>query len=127
MDWTVDPTSERPPSRQLVEAVLDGLARGELAAGDQLPSVRGLASRAMVNHNTVARAWRDLEQLGVTLGRNGRGVFITPEGPAIARDQRLEATRAAFRRALAEALRAGHDPIELERLLLDAQDKRKSA
>ncbi len=126
MEWVIDLDSERPPSRQLVETVLDGLASGELSAGEQLPSVRGLASEAMVNHNTVARAWRDLEQLGVAKGRNGRGVFITPEGPAIAENARSEATLAKFRRAAFEAIRAGHDKSELARLLLEVQ-KRKTA
>ena len=126
MDWTVDPDSERTPSRQLVEAVLDGLARGELTAGEQLPSVRGLAAQAMVNHNTVARAWRDLEQMGVARGRNGRGVFVTEAGPSIARERRLEATLDGVRQAIAEALRAGHSLADLERILRGASE-RKSA
>jgi DNA-binding transcriptional MocR family regulator len=63
--WTVDLASSVPPSRQLVEAALDALSSGRLAAGDRLPSVRGLAAAALVNHNTVARAYRDLEQRGV--------------------------------------------------------------
>ncbi|MFT4541485.1 MAG: GntR family transcriptional regulator [Planctomycetota bacterium] len=126
MEWSVDPNSERAPSRQLVDAVLDGIARGELAGGDQLPSVRGLAAIAMVNHNTVARAWRDLEQMGVARGRNGRGVFITPEGPELARNSRQQETLARFEQALAEALRAGHALPDLERII-KATGKRKSA
>ena len=86
---------------------------GELAAGAQLPSVRGLAAEALVNHNTVARAWRELEHLGVVAGENGRGVFVTPQGPARARELRRAATLAAYERALAEALRSGHDIEEL--------------
>jgi len=111
--WKVDPALDVPPSRQLVESVLDALASGELAAGDQLPSVRGMAAAALVNHNTVARAWRDLEHLGVIAGENGRGVFITPGGPAIARELRRGETLAAFERAFREALRAGHAPDAL--------------
>ena len=79
-----------------------------------------------MNHNTVARTWRDLEQMGVAVGRTGRGVFITPEGPAIAREKRLDATLFTLRRALQEALRAGHDPARLEGLLKET-NKRKSA
>ena len=126
MDWIVDPDAERPPYRQLLETVLDGLAAGVLTVGDQLPSVRSLASKVMVNHNTVARAWRDLEQLGVAQGRNGRGVFITSEGPRIARAERRDATLAAFQRAASEAVRAGHSPVELERFL-NGLKVRKSA
>ncbi len=125
MDWTVDPASDVPPSRQLVEIVLDALASEALGAHDRLPSVRRLAGEAMVNHNTVARAWRDLEQLGVVAGQNGRGVFVTPRGPRIARARRRASTLTALRRALAEALRAGHDPADLRRLL--DEETRRSA
>ena len=113
MDWSIDAGSSLPPSRQLVEKVLDALARASLEAGDQLPSVRKMAGLALVNHNTVARAYRDLEQLGAVAGQNGRGVFVTPEGPAIAKDQRKGSTLEAFEQAAQEALRAGHDPQNL--------------
>jgi GntR family transcriptional regulator len=102
------------------------VASGELAPGDQLPSVRGLAAEALVNHNTVARAYRDLEQLGVTRGANGRGVYVTEDGPRIARGLRLEATWEALRRALEEALRAGHDPRELAGLVTATIERRSA-
>jgi DNA-binding transcriptional regulator YhcF (GntR family) len=125
MKWRVDPRREASPSRQIVEAALDALASGELAAGAKLPSVREMAAEALVNHNTAARAYRDLEQLGAVDGRNGLGVFVTSKGPRIARDLRRAETLEAFDRALAAALRAGH---ELGDLLGRAQaNKRKSA
>ncbi len=124
--WRVEPGLDVPPSRQLVEAVLDGVARGAFAPGERLPSVRGMAAAALVNHNTVTRAYRDLEQLGVVEGRSGSGVFITPRGPELARGLRRGATLAAFRRAAAEALRAGHVLGELE-LLLRGMAARRSA
>ena len=126
MDWSIDTGSETPPSRQLTLRVLDALAAGELDAGAQLPSVRQLAALALVNHNTVARAYRDLEQLGVVRGQNGLGVFVTPRGPALARDERTDATLSAFRRAAREAVRAGHAARELVAILSDIS-KRKSA
>ncbi len=81
----VDPHADVPPSRQIVEAVLDAVARGEWGPEDRLPSVRALAEEAMVNPNTVGKAYRDLEGLGVVEGRNGSGVFVTAAGPARAR------------------------------------------
>jgi len=97
--------------------VLDEVASGRLAPGAQLPSVRALAAEALVNPNTAARAVRDLEQLGVAVGRNGLGVFVSDEGPAIARARRGKATLASFRQALSEALRAGHPPELLAELV----------
>src|SRR5262245_54708592 len=105
----VDPRSDVPPSRQIVEAVLDDVASGAIAPGTRVPSVRGLAESALVNPNTVGKAYRDLEALGVVEGRNGSGVFVTEAGPAIARAARQERTLAEFRRAAAAAARAGHE------------------
>jgi GntR family transcriptional regulator len=116
--WTVDPSSDKPPSRQLVEQVLDGLASGRIGAGEKLPSVRGLASAALVNPNTAARAYHDLEQLGVVAGENGRGVFVRSQGPSIATHIRRGETRAAFERALDEAQRAGHAIEELAAIVV---------
>jgi GntR family transcriptional regulator len=113
----VDPHSDVPPSRQIVEAVLDRVARGDVVPGDRLPSVRALAEGALVNPNTVGRAYRDLEGLGVVEGRNGSGVFVRDGGPAVARAQRRRSTLEAFRRAARQALRAGHAPDALDAAL----------
>jgi len=108
MEISVDVGCDTPPSRQIVEAILDAIAAGTIGAGAKLLSVRALAAEALVNPNTAARAYRDLETLGVVAARNGLGVFVTDEGPGIARDARGQRTLDAFRRAAAEALRAGH-------------------
>ena len=111
--WTVDATSPTAPSAQLVERALDQLSAGSILAGDKLPSVRALAAEARVNPNTAARAWRELEHLGVARGENGRGVFVTKAGPSIARRLRREATLVALEGALAAALGVGHSRADL--------------
>lgn len=113
MDLRVDPSLPTPPSRQLVEAVLDRIAAGLLAPGERLPSVRGLAAEALVNPNTVNKAYRDLEALGAVAGRSGAGVFVTAEGPAVARAERRGETLERVRAAVETALGAGHDADEL--------------
>lgn len=127
MDWVVDPDADVPPSRQLVELVLDAIATGEIEPGAQLPSVRTMAAEAMVNHNTVARAYLELERLGATEGVNGRGVFVTLSGPEVATAARRGATLAVLRRAIAEALRAGHTYDDVQRLLKEEAWSRRSA
>ncbi|MEO6597434.1 MAG: GntR family transcriptional regulator [Planctomycetota bacterium] len=117
MNVRVDPHSLVPPSQQLVAAVLDAIANGELAPGDKLPSVRGLAAEALVNPNTVTKAYRDLEHLGASEGRNGSGVYVTAAGPAVSRAIRLAETLATFRAAVLHALRAGHDEQTLATVL----------
>src|SRR5688572_5387469 len=117
MSFRVNPSSDVPPSRQIVEQVLDRIATGELEPGAQLPSVRALAAEALVNPNTAGKAVRELELLGVVLGRNGLGVFVSEQGPAIARARRRKSTLVAFEVATMEALRAGHSPQSLAKRL----------
>ncbi len=113
----VDPGSPIGPARQIVEAVLDRIAVGELEPGDRLSSVRELAMEAMVNPNTVGKAYRDLGFLGVVVSRSGSGVFVSDEAPEIARQARRRTTLDEFRRAAAQALRAGHDEDRLLRVI----------
>lgn len=127
MEWSVDPDADVPPSRQLVEQVLDAIASARLEPGTQLPSVRVMAAEAMVNHNTVARAYQELERLGATEAVNGVGVFVTLRGPEVALAARRATTLEALRRVLAEALRAGHTFEDVQRLLKEEAWSRRSA
>ena len=72
------------------------------------------------------RAGTTQRTLSATAGQNGRGVFVTPRGGAVARRSRQKATLDAFRRTVSEALRAGHSLATLRELLLD-ESTRKSA
>jgi GntR family transcriptional regulator len=110
MALRVDPDQPASPSRQIVEEVLDLVAGGAWGSGARLPSVRDAAAEALVNPNTIARAWRELEVLGIVAGRAGSGVFVTEDGPEIARRERRRETLTGLRRALDEALRSGHEP-----------------
>ncbi|HYC78514.1 MAG TPA: GntR family transcriptional regulator [Planctomycetota bacterium] len=127
MKFRVDLASLVAPSRQLVEVVLDAVAAGSVAPGDKLPSVREVAVDAAVNPNTAAKAYRDLAHLGVVAARSGSGVFVADAAPAIARRERRSATLEAFRRASAEALRAGHDAARLSQILDGLAERRPVA
>ena len=61
---------------QIENHVQFAISSGKLSAGDQLPSVRELSERLQVNPNTVAKAYRDLEVMGLLYTRRGMGVFI---------------------------------------------------
>ena len=86
----------RPIGRQIIDAVRMAIATGELAAGDQLPSVRGLAQQLTINPNTVAKAYADLAAEGWLEARQGLGLYV-----ARARQRLSDAERA---RRLDEAL-----------------------
>lgn len=113
MRLRIDPARPASPSAQLSEGLLDAIARGEVGAGEQLPTVRGLAEQVVVNPNTVAKVYRDLEALGVVEGRHGSGVFVTTAGPEIARRARHAAVADALRRALEAALASGLEPAQV--------------
>lgn len=78
---TVDPSHHMPAFEQLKQQISQLRASGELAAGHRLPPVRHLASTLGLAPNTVARAYRELEAVGVieTRGRHGSFVTGTPD------------------------------------------------
>src|ERR1700679_3690592 len=78
--FRLDARSDRAPFRQLVDQVTDAYERGQLQAGDRLPSVREVVRQVTINPNTVHRAYRELEHLGLTRAYSGQGTFILP-GP----------------------------------------------
>lgn len=61
---------------QIENHVQFAISSGKISAGDQLPAVRELSERLNVNVNTVAKAYRDLEVMGLLYTRRGMGVFI---------------------------------------------------
>lgn len=74
---TLDTASTVPPYEQVRSQVVEQVASGELQAGDRLPTVRRLAEDLGVAVNTVARAYRELEQSGVIETRGRSGSFVT--------------------------------------------------
>jgi GntR family transcriptional regulator len=76
IQFRLDRQSGVPAYRQLVDQVRQSLRLGLLRPGDQLPTVRDVVRQIAINPNTVHRAYRDLEQQGLTEGRPGSGTFI---------------------------------------------------
>lgn len=76
-EFRLDMTSGVPVYRQLIDQILVAIAGGQLAAGDQLPTVRQLAVDLSINPNTVVRAYKELEIRGMLTTQQGTGTFIT--------------------------------------------------
>ncbi|HEX5470847.1 MAG TPA: GntR family transcriptional regulator [Lacipirellulaceae bacterium] len=92
MEFQVDPTTRVPIYRQLMDQIRLAVARGRLRPGSRLPSVRVLSRELVINPNTVARVYTELEREGVLNTRPGLGVFVAEpqaELSAAARRQRL--------------------------------------
>ena len=72
----LSPASDVPVYRQIVRQIAQAVAAGRVEVGEQLPAVRGLAERLVVNPNTVARAYQELIRDGLLESRSGVGVFV---------------------------------------------------
>lgn len=117
MHLTIDPKSTVPVSEQIAEGIRFAIARGRLVAGERLPGVRTLARDLLVNPNTVAKVYRDLERDGVLRTRSGSGAFVADRATARCRRTSRAAARAALEAAIAKGLAAGLDPNEIEELI----------
>ncbi len=83
MPILIDAKSGVPFYRQIIEQIKFAIARGGLAPGDQLPTVRQLAVDLSINPNTVIRAYRELEIEGVLDTQQGSGTFVGRRQPEI--------------------------------------------
>lgn len=115
----VDPTRGEPLFAQLVDAVKKAVATGALRPGDRLPSVRELAEELVVNPNTIAKAFRQLEADGVTVSRAGTGTFVAERRPTLSREERRRRLLEALEGALADAVHWGTTRAEAARAFDD--------
>lgn len=93
------------------------VASGRLAPGDEIPPIRVLARQLLVNPNTVARAYLELERAGVVGKRHGSGTFISDAGSPLARAERNRILSERIDALLAEARTLRVDPTELIRMV----------
>jgi len=116
----LDFRSGTPIYTQIVEQVKQQVISGNLKPEEQLPTVRALALELRVNFNTVARAYRLLDEAGIISTQQGRGTYIldvpSPERTDKLRQQALETLTRDY---LNEALRLGCSPSEIKKALID--------
>jgi GntR family transcriptional regulator len=102
---------------QIVNQVKYLVASGRLAPGEELPPIRVLAERLLINPNTVARAYRELEVAGVVTKRRTAGTYVSDAGSPLARRERVKILTERVDALLAEACQLGLDLEELIRLV----------
>src|SRR5512142_3000742 len=76
MQFRIDNMSDRAVYLQIIDQVKRDIALGRLAREERLPTVRQLAQQLAINPNTIAKAYRQLEQEGIIVTRSGAGAFI---------------------------------------------------
>ncbi len=117
MEFSIDPNSRQPICRQLSQQIREGVARGTLETDEKLPSVRELSRHLVINPNTVARVYSDLEREGVLKIFPGRGVFVAQLGSDLSRKVRQERLREAIDCLLTQAVHLGFTAEEVVALL----------
>jgi GntR family transcriptional regulator len=102
---------------QLMEQVKHAIETGALRPGDQLPGIRPLAEELVINPNTVAKAYRELEHDGVIELRHGAGAFVTGAAREKKLTERLRAGQAIVAAAVDKLRARGVTEAEIRRLV----------
>jgi GntR family transcriptional regulator len=122
-----NPSSGVPIYLQLMEQVKHAVETGALRPGEQLPGIRPLAEELVVNPNTVARAYRELEHEGVIELRQGAGAFVAEQARGSKAADKLRAAQADVALTVEKLRRRGITEDEIRRLFeaeLAAQERR---
>jgi GntR family transcriptional regulator len=114
----IDFRSGLPIYIQIVNQVQAQVAGGILKPGDQLPTVRALAEELRVNFNTVARAYRILDEARIISTQQGRGTYITEiPPPNVTEKLRKESLEALTQRYISEAMRLDFSKEEIAEII----------
>ena len=113
VEFTINPSSRLPICRQLSHQIREAVARGRLQPDERLPSVRELSRSLVVNPNTIARVYADLEREGVLNTRQGLGVFVAQPGSELSRKVRRGRLEEALDRFLTDAVHLGFTADEV--------------
>jgi GntR family transcriptional regulator len=115
-----NPSSGVPIYLQLIERVKHAIATGAMRPGEQLPGIRPLAEELVINPNTVAKAYRELEHEGVIELRQGAGAFVSGSAPSKRDAEKLRTAQSAVASTV-EKLRARGLADEDIRRLFEAE------
>lgn len=126
MDIHISPHDGVPIYLQIVNQVKYLVASGRLAPGSELPAIRVLAEQLTINPNTVARAYRELEDAGVVEKRSTAGTYVSDAGSRLARRERLKIITERIDALLAEARNLGIGTEEVIELVRERDENLQS-
>src|SRR5580693_6270876 len=93
MQIQISPSDGVPIYQQIVNQIRYLISAGRLQPGEELPPMRVLAERLMVNPNTVARAYLELEHAGIVTKRHGSGTYVSEVSSLLSRREKLKVLR----------------------------------
>jgi GntR family transcriptional regulator len=108
-----------PVYRQIVNQVKFMIASGRLRPGQELPGIRALAERLVINHNTVVHAYAELEKEGVIVCRHGSGSFVAEEPPRQGARESLQALSGKVDSLLTDAAHLNLELNQVQQLVLE--------
>ncbi len=108
-----------PIYQQIVTQVRHMVASGRLNPGEIVPPIRVLAEQLLINPNTVARAYRELEAAGIFTSRQGSGTRVSDTGPSMEYPERLKVVSEHIEGLLAEANQMGFTAEEVIEIIRD--------
>lgn len=114
--FKLNPQAGQPLYLQLMQQIHHAIDSGVLCAGDQLPGIRTLAEQIVVSHNTVAKAYSELEHEGVLELRHGSGAFIVPRSKVQLGSERFRLAQARVRALVETFRREGWSEDEIHRM-----------
>lgn len=118
MEIVLSNSSDKPIYEQITAQIRDAVAAGELAAGEQLPSIRALAAQLRISAITTKRAYQDLEAQGYVTTVPGKGCFVAEQNLDLLREERLRRVEASLARAVCDARACGLSDDELREMLV---------
>ena len=114
MQFRIDNASGRPVYRQIIDQIKRDIALGRLKKDEKLPTVRQLAAQLAINPNTIAKAYRQLEQEGIIITKPGAGAFVANLDSNLSRSVRKKLICEELERITVEAF---HMQIDKKTLL----------
>jgi len=112
---------------QIVNQVKYLVASGRLGAGEELPPIRTLAEQLLINPNTVARAYRELELAGIVTKRRTAGTYVSDTTSPLARRERLKIVTERVDALLAEARQMNIDTETIIELIEERDEAMQTA
>ena len=117
MELVIANSSDKPIYEQIASQIREQVLTGVLVEGEQLPSIRSLATQLRISAITTKRAYQDLEAQGFIHTVPGKGCFVAGDNLELLREERLRRVEASLSRAVSDARAAGVTADELREML----------
>ncbi|USX53588.1 GntR family transcriptional regulator [Lentzea sp. HUAS12] len=124
--FRLDTRSGVPPYLQLVQQVRQAVLLGFLQPGDRLPLIREVVEELAINPNTVAKAYRQMEQENLVTGRPGQGTFVDERQSAVVPASTYTSLRRGLTTWLRRAYAAGLDEQAVDALLASVHQEMRN-